>query len=308
MTSEVFYEYIGNVLFPWLMLKKTKFPVILFVDGHKSHLTLQVSQLCSELNIVLIALYPNATRILQPADVSAFKPLKTLWTEELRTWRNENLTETVSKSVVAPLLERVLTKLKKSTLQNGFKATGLYPWNPDAIDYTKCISSGNTSAPPKETNGVLHKQISYDRFSAIVGEDRINIFKAMENEGHTIPEEDPTSNDVLFKIYKELAPGNEGKETSKCNEVEDASTKLIRATTSSALKWPQSPKRKGKRQTEKLPFVLTSERWQNIVSDKAKKRKNEEEAKQQRKKLREEKKIDKLSCTKNKVSRQNAKK
>lgn len=76
MKPEVFYEYIANVFHPFLIGHSIQFPIILFVDGHKSHFTYQLRYLCSQLNIILIALYPNATRILQPADVAAFKPLK----------------------------------------------------------------------------------------------------------------------------------------------------------------------------------------------------------------------------------------
>jgi hypothetical protein len=72
MTSEVFYEYIANVFHPFLVSQGVIFPVVLFVDGHKSHLTYQVSVLCNELKIEVIALYPNATRILQPADWLCF--------------------------------------------------------------------------------------------------------------------------------------------------------------------------------------------------------------------------------------------
>lgn len=45
-------------------------------NDHKSHLTYQLRALCQELDIVLVSLYLNATRILQPADVSCFRPLK----------------------------------------------------------------------------------------------------------------------------------------------------------------------------------------------------------------------------------------
>ncbi|KAL3286209.1 hypothetical protein HHI36_000720 [Cryptolaemus montrouzieri] len=48
----------------------------MFVDGYSTHLTYQTSQLCSRLGIILIALYPNETRMVQPVDVSAFKHLK----------------------------------------------------------------------------------------------------------------------------------------------------------------------------------------------------------------------------------------
>ncbi|CAK1602187.1 unnamed protein product [Parnassius mnemosyne] len=69
MTAEVFYEFIANVFHPYLVSKSVEFPVILYVDGHKTHLNYHLSQLCTHLKIELIALYPNASRIIQPADV-----------------------------------------------------------------------------------------------------------------------------------------------------------------------------------------------------------------------------------------------
>lgn len=76
MKSETFYEFIANIFYPFLLKNNIRLPVILFIDGHKGHLTYQLSQLCSDLKIILIALYPNSTRILQPANVAAFRLLK----------------------------------------------------------------------------------------------------------------------------------------------------------------------------------------------------------------------------------------
>jgi hypothetical protein len=70
VTCEVFYEYIANIFHSFLVSQGVIFPVALFVDGHKSHLKYQLSVLCNKLKTELIALYPNATRILQPADVA----------------------------------------------------------------------------------------------------------------------------------------------------------------------------------------------------------------------------------------------
>lgn len=83
MTAQTFYEYIANVFHPFLV-KEGVLPVILFIQGHKSHLTYQLSVLCGQLGIELIALYPNATRILQPADVAVFRPVKTCWKKTVR--------------------------------------------------------------------------------------------------------------------------------------------------------------------------------------------------------------------------------
>jgi len=76
MTCEVFYEYIANIFHPFFVSQGVIFPVMLFVDDHKSHLRFQLSVLCNKLKIEIIALYPNATRILKPADVAVFRPVK----------------------------------------------------------------------------------------------------------------------------------------------------------------------------------------------------------------------------------------
>ena len=61
--------------------------MVLFIDGHKSHLTYQLSVLCNKLKIEIIALYLNATRMLQPADVAVFHPVKIYWWKAVRDWQ-----------------------------------------------------------------------------------------------------------------------------------------------------------------------------------------------------------------------------
>lgn len=90
MTAESFYEYVTNHFYPWLLKNDIEFPVILYVDGHSSHLTLPLCNFCRDKKIELIALYPNATHILQPLDVSVFHPLKVAWKSAVDKWRLEN--------------------------------------------------------------------------------------------------------------------------------------------------------------------------------------------------------------------------
>lgn len=110
MTSELFFEYIGNVLHPHLIAKGVQFPVIYFLYGHKTHLTYGVSNLCKNLGIEVIALYPNATRILQPADVAVFRPVKAAWKDAVKLWHLENNGEPITKVNFAIVLEIALQK------------------------------------------------------------------------------------------------------------------------------------------------------------------------------------------------------
>lgn len=87
MTSQIFFDYIQNILHSNLVKINIQFPIILFIDGHKTHLRYETSMLCRGLNIVLIAIYPNSTRVLQPTDVACFKPLTMARRGEVLEWR-----------------------------------------------------------------------------------------------------------------------------------------------------------------------------------------------------------------------------
>ncbi|KAJ8931362.1 hypothetical protein NQ314_015729 [Rhamnusium bicolor] len=75
MTNQTFYEYITGVFYPWLIESKIQFPIVLYLDGHVSHLTLPLSEFCMKKRIELVALYPNSTHFLQPMDVALIHPL-----------------------------------------------------------------------------------------------------------------------------------------------------------------------------------------------------------------------------------------
>lgn len=139
MTGELFFEYISNIFHPWLLAQKIETPVILFVDGHVSHLTIHTSEFCSRNGIILVALLPNATHLIQPMDVAVFRTLKGGWKESVKEWRQKNLDNPVlKKRHFAPLLEELIKeKVQENVLKNGFRKSGLYPWDPTAVDYSK---------------------------------------------------------------------------------------------------------------------------------------------------------------------------
>lgn len=69
MTAMLFYEYIANTFLPWIIENNIQLPVILFLDGHVSHLTQPLSEFCHSHQIVLIVLPPNTTHFMQLMDV-----------------------------------------------------------------------------------------------------------------------------------------------------------------------------------------------------------------------------------------------
>ena len=140
MTYVAFYEYFTNVFLTWILDKRITRPVIVFLDGHVSHMSYELSKFCKENEIILCWLPPNATHLMQPLDVAFFAPLKKRWQKHLKTWRiNHNAYELHKMDVPAALSEIIEREDFKNTIKSGFKCCGLYPFDADGVNYEKCI-------------------------------------------------------------------------------------------------------------------------------------------------------------------------
>ncbi|XP_063232471.1 uncharacterized protein LOC134536610 [Bacillus rossius redtenbacheri] len=144
MTGEVIFEYMSNIFYPWLVEENIVLPVLFFIEGHSSHLTLHTSKFCAEHGIVCVALLPNSTHILQPMDVGVFKPLKSGWKKAVHEWRIERISNnedtTLNNKDFAKLLDDTINKcIQPKHLESAFRACGLFPWDVSAIDVTKVI-------------------------------------------------------------------------------------------------------------------------------------------------------------------------
>ena len=139
MSNDTFFQYIKNIFYPSLIENNIQFPVIVYVDGHSSHLTLSLCEFCKEHNIIIIALFPNSTHFLQPCDISLFRPLKGEFQKEVHKWETNN-TEPFAKKYFGKVLKTATDNLDlKKIMENGFKKCGLFPFNVEAIDYANVI-------------------------------------------------------------------------------------------------------------------------------------------------------------------------
>lgn len=111
-TQKTFHDYIVNIFYKWLLDEKIQLPVILFIDGHRSHVSLTLSDFCAAHQIELIALYPNSTHLTQPMDVGVFKPLNTSWTNQAKDWRIEHQYAKIERKDIAPILEKSINAIK----------------------------------------------------------------------------------------------------------------------------------------------------------------------------------------------------
>lgn len=174
MTGETFLYFLQNIFHPYLIENKIDLPVILFVDGHRSHLTYECSKLASALKIEIIALYPNCTHILQPADVALFGPVKQLWKKALRQWLNESDSEIVTKQNFVFVLQKVTEMIKPDCIINGLRACGLCPFDADSVNYSKIITKH--TLPVTNEGDKPEKTMPFSKFKEVIGQDMISKF------------------------------------------------------------------------------------------------------------------------------------
>lgn len=129
MTTEIFIDFIKH-----FSKYKPSGKCLLIFDGASSHLDIRIVDAADENNVVLYCLPSNTTHELQPLDKSVNKSYEHYWDEEVLLYSYQHPDKRITKSRFNKIFSRVWLKcMTQENIVNGFKATGLYPYNPSAI-------------------------------------------------------------------------------------------------------------------------------------------------------------------------------
>ena len=91
--TELFLAWMKKIFLKYAVPER---PLLLLTDGHKTHVNIDVIDLCRENNITLFCLPPHTTHALQPLDVAVFKSLKDSFAKAVRalSFTKKNFTVT----------------------------------------------------------------------------------------------------------------------------------------------------------------------------------------------------------------------
>lgn len=87
MESEVFKNYFSKILISDF---KNKRPILLIYDGHATHVNISLIEEAVKEQVTILKLPPHSSHLLQPLDVSVFKPIKDRWDAKLVKWQREH--------------------------------------------------------------------------------------------------------------------------------------------------------------------------------------------------------------------------
>lgn len=142
MDSSLFVEFLRHFTHT-LKDNNIPTPVLLFADGHSTHISLEAATYCSENGIILYCLLANAMHIMQPCDVRFFSPMKSSWKRQVKLCQIRNLGQNLTKRNFASVFKEAwgaVTVLE--TAVHAFRSAGLFPLDPNGIDKSKLGPAG----------------------------------------------------------------------------------------------------------------------------------------------------------------------
>ena len=142
---------------------------LLIIDSHKSHVyNYPFLQYMLSNNIQVMAIPAHCSHIVQPLDNVPFACFKRSWEKHLDNWNFQHLGALLNKANFFTVFNRAFySSMSESNIKAGFKNTGIYPVNYEAIPTSKMAPSYVTDVlrndNSKKMLNALHLKILYLR-------------------------------------------------------------------------------------------------------------------------------------------------
>lgn len=119
-------------------------PVLLILDNHPSHVSLDIFNYCRQNGITMLSIPPHTSHRTQPLDLTFFGPLKVAFHKECDIFMRCNNYEKLTPFHIASLFTKAYLKVANSEKAvNGFEAAGIVPVNLDKFSEL-CVGSNSS--------------------------------------------------------------------------------------------------------------------------------------------------------------------
>lgn len=158
----------------------------------------------------------------QPNDVGPFKPLKNEWKAAVASWRHEHPYKVLNKASFASVLKVAMSKLNPQAIVSGYRSTGLYPFNEEAVHYERITATNRRKFDsrafskaednrPTEPNPEFCPQMALKLVENILGAEVVGTYRQAHDFSLEI------LNDIgAFGIWKQLMALASGEVSSSC--------------------------------------------------------------------------------------------
>ena len=138
MDADLFKKWLEELFIPEIDKACILKLVLLIIDGAKCHISLPISELCDENNIILYMLLPNVTHLIQLLNLSLVGSIKTNYQECVHKWVQNNPGGVYNKNAFIEVFAEVHKKAANvENAVSGFCHTGIFLWDPKKVDDKK---------------------------------------------------------------------------------------------------------------------------------------------------------------------------
>ena len=142
-------------------------PVLLMMDNHESHISLEILDTAKENGVVVLTFPPHCSHKLQPLDRTTYGAFKKYYYAACDTWMvnhpGKPLTIYEVSTVVGEAFPRAFTP---QTIQAGFRVSGCYPVNRNIFREDEFLSSFVTDRPEPTASPTTMQQ-AHDHIQAV---------------------------------------------------------------------------------------------------------------------------------------------
>lgn len=117
-------------------------PLLLLLDNHRSHVTIEVIDLAIEHGITILTLPPHCSHKLQPLDVGVFGPVKKSYFVQCDAWTKNHIGLLLEIQHVAEIAAKALRiSLNARNIAVGFERSGIFEFNPEIFSEEDFMAS-----------------------------------------------------------------------------------------------------------------------------------------------------------------------
>ena len=125
-------------------------PVLLLLDNHQSHISLEAIQFCRQHHVTILSFPPHCSHELQPLDKTVYGPFKTFCNQASDRWCHDatNRGKPMSIHSLPSIVSYGFTHaFSQKNILSGFKSTGIYPFDRNIIPEDRFLPSFTTDRP-----------------------------------------------------------------------------------------------------------------------------------------------------------------
>lgn len=126
----IFREYLENHFLKFVPRSDNQKVLLLL---HRSHVSVDLIEWAQEQGIIIFILPAHTSHILQPMDVSCYGPLEKIYNSLCHKLMRESSATNTRYNVCEVAGKAYTRALSSENIQSGFRKSGIYPLNPEAI-------------------------------------------------------------------------------------------------------------------------------------------------------------------------------